>query len=439
LTTAADSMGQFLAAMQGKSTYTKATKQVGEYANTLDTASEAARRSLSAIDELNTLESISSEGVVIKTTAFETGDVSSEALDLMVSFVPILTSLEELKVAIEPFVNGLFVGLEWFLDKILVPLGAWTINEAVPVFLDLLSSAIEFLTGVVAGLVPYGDWLWSNLLQPIAEWTGEKVIKGVSSLTEVLSEFSSWCASEEENISLMSSTILGLLAGIVTYYTVERIPLVIAGISSGLKNFLAILSAGISPIMLAALAVGTLAAGIIYLASNWDKLSGAQKSIAILGALAAAAIAAAVAVAIFHTSWSVGIAAAAIVGGLALLGLTAACLKSGGNTSERVAISFYDGNDFSGSPLPQLAEGAVIHGGKPFAAILGDQKFGQTNVETPLQTMVDAFKIAIADREASSGSNYTFVAQLDGKTIFKETVKQSHIYQKATGHSAFVF
>lgn len=47
--------------------------------------------------------------------------------------------------------------------------------------------------------------------------------------------------------------------------------------------------------------------------------------------------------------------------------------------------------------IPRLATGAVIRGGNPFMAVLGDQPAGQTNIETPLPTMVKAFKQALAE------------------------------------------
>lgn len=440
ITTAADAMGQFLAAVQGKSTYTKAKKQMVDYAKSLDTASEAAKRTVATFDELNVIgENIAESTGTTDSSNFETAMVSSETTNKALDFAPVLASFENLKSACKPFLGEIYEGLKWFMDEILTPLGSWVISEAVTTFLGLFSEALTILTSIIEGLKPYGKWLWDELLKPIAEWTGEKIIEGIKALTEKLSDFSEWCSSDSKNVDLMSSIILGLLSGIVTYYSVKKITTMIAGITQFFKDFILAVSAGISPMMLAAVAVGTLAAGIIYLSSNWDKLSGAQRVITILGALAAAAIAAAVAIAIFHTSWSVGVAAAAIVGGLALLGLTSACLKYNGDTNEDVATSFYGGNDFSGSPLPELADGAVIQGGKPFAAILGDQKFGQTNIETPLQTMVDAFKIAMTDSSVSTGGDYTFVAQLDGRTIFQETVKQSQLYQRSTGHSAFIF
>lgn len=82
--------------------------------------------------------------------------------------------------------------------------------------------------------------------------------------------------------------------------------------------------------------------------------------------------------------------------------------------------------------IPKLATGAVIPPNSEFLATLGDQKSG-TNIETPLATMVEAFKIAMGE----SGGNYTFVAQIDGKTIFSETVKQNKLYKNQTGTTAF--
>lgn len=47
--------------------------------------------------------------------------------------------------------------------------------------------------------------------------------------------------------------------------------------------------------------------------------------------------------------------------------------------------------------IPALATGAVIPGGKPFMAMLGDQRAGQTNIEAPLDTIVEAVKLAIGE------------------------------------------
>jgi hypothetical protein len=51
--------------------------------------------------------------------------------------------------------------------------------------------------------------------------------------------------------------------------------------------------------------------------------------------------------------------------------------------------------------LPRLAQGAVIPPNRQFMAVLGDQTSG-TNIETPLDTMVEAFKAALSESGAQS-------------------------------------
>ncbi|MEG1620995.1 MAG: hypothetical protein RR322_03695, partial [Oscillospiraceae bacterium] len=71
---------------------------------------------------------------------------------------------------------------------------------------------------------------------------------------------------------------------------------------------------------------------------------------------------------------------------------------------------------FTLPPMPQLATGAVIPPNKQFMAILGDQKNG-TNIETPLSTMVEAFKTALSTTplSGSKSSPTTIVLELDGR------------------------
>lgn len=48
--------------------------------------------------------------------------------------------------------------------------------------------------------------------------------------------------------------------------------------------------------------------------------------------------------------------------------------------------------------IPRLAQGAVLPGGKPYLAWVNDQPAGQTNIETQLTTMIEAFTAALDSR-----------------------------------------
>lgn len=66
--------------------------------------------------------------------------------------------------------------------------------------------------------------------------------------------------------------------------------------------------------------------------------------------------------------------------------------------------------------LPRLAQGAVIPPNREFLAVLGDQKSG-TNIETPLATMVQAFKQAMNETGGMGGRQITIVMQLDRREL----------------------
>lgn len=72
--------------------------------------------------------------------------------------------------------------------------------------------------------------------------------------------------------------------------------------------------------------------------------------------------------------------------------------------------------------LPRLASGAVIPPNREFMAVLGDQKSG-TNIETPLSTMVQAFKQAMTETGVAGSRQMTVIFQLDrrelGRTIYQ--------------------
>lgn len=103
--------------------------------------------------------------------------------------------------------------------------------------------------------------------------------------------------------------------------------------------------------------------------------------------------------------------------------------RSGGYGSSRQSIP-----GINRAIVPALARGAVIPPNKEFLAVLGDQKSG-TNIETPLATMVDAFKQAMAE----SGGTTTVVIQLDGKEIARNTVKNINNMTRAAGKPVLLY
>lgn len=106
LNTATETLSRFMAYMSGKTTYTRAKKQVIDYKNAVDSAN----KSLAKFDDLNILDSKSSGGETTGADAFETVDIGE---------VP--NSFKQWKEVYESYIRPTFTAiksaLEWFGDK----------------------------------------------------------------------------------------------------------------------------------------------------------------------------------------------------------------------------------------------------------------------------------------------------------------------------------
>lgn len=101
-------------------------------------------------------------------------------------------SLDRLRKAAQPLKQGLFSGLEWAYTNVFEPLAKWTVQDALPAFLNLLSGGMSLLSSVIEALKPLGGWLWDSFLQPIAGWTGGVVVSVLNGLASALEGISSW-------------------------------------------------------------------------------------------------------------------------------------------------------------------------------------------------------------------------------------------------------
>ncbi len=106
LNTAIETLSRFMAYMSGKTTYTRAKKQVIDYKNAVDSAN----KSLAKFDDLNILDSNSSGGETTGADAFETVDIGE---------VP--NSFKQWKEVYESYIRPTFTAiksaLEWFGGK----------------------------------------------------------------------------------------------------------------------------------------------------------------------------------------------------------------------------------------------------------------------------------------------------------------------------------
>lgn len=357
--------------------------------NTADSA-EKATASFDTLQKINTTPASASDNTIETDTSAITSDTNLQVNKF----------IEKMKEAI-PLISAIAVGLAgWKITNLLSQLGVLSGKQSSGLLISILGLVVA-IYGVLDAWVNGIDW--GNFIT---------IIGGLTLVVAGLWVAFGWVAGA---IGLIVGGVLLVALGISDMVKngvngLNLLTVFVGGVSTAFGILLLktgsvkkALTALFSPTGVLIMGVTLLAAGIGYLAANWDKLSPAQRTITILGALAAALVAAAVAVALFHTSWSVGIAAGTIAAGIALLAGTYLFKKanqSGVNTnlsssgSAPSSISQYAAYATMNNPIPALATGAVIPGGSPFLAVLGDQRKGQTNIEAPLDTIVEAFKAA---------------------------------------------
>lgn len=220
LNTATDTFARFLAALQGKQTYTKAKKQVIDYAKSLKTAQNAAQGALAAFDSINVLSKKDTGGAGGETTgagAFEEAEVGTGMQGIIdkltpfrdllnqwmqeTDFSPLINSFNNLAAACAPFSGYVYDGLLWFMQNILLPLASWTIQDAAPAFLNMLANGMEFLGKTIETVRPSFDYIWSNVLKPIAEFTGETFIWSLGTIGQTFSDLSDLMTEKGDKIN----------------------------------------------------------------------------------------------------------------------------------------------------------------------------------------------------------------------------------------------
>lgn len=324
-----------------------------------------------------------------------------------IDFTPLKTSLAGLGGAF--FDLGAIIGdaLEWAWFNILVPMAQWTMEEAAPAAIDVLSAALSVLNEILLALQPFATWLWESFLQPIAEWTGGVVVTVLEGLATALTGISDWISENQETVEAMTIVILSFMAA----WGIVQLAQVIGGIVTALAAF--VTTGGLatavttalgtavafltSPITLTVAAIGALIAIIVLLVKNWDAVKETAANVwaniqsiwggisdwfqqCVLDPIANGFKGMVNGVIGFLNGMIQG-----IVGGINLVAQALNSLKFsipswipglGGTTFG------FNLPQITAPQIPYLAQGAVIPPNAPFMAVLGDQKHG-TNIEAP--------------------------------------------------------
>jgi len=82
--------------------------------------------------------------------------------------------------------------------------------------------------------------------------------------------------------------------------------------------------------------------------------------------------------------------------------------------------------------LPQLTSSSVVRGGNPYGAMLSMQSRSSSGQGLSVENIEKAMERVMSK---NGGGEYTFVAQLNGKVLYSETVRQDQMIKKSAGKS----
>lgn len=382
-------LAETLAALTGASTFKKAIKYHKEYAEAVNATNNA----LAKFDEINNITTSKSKEEQAFGSMFETAEVG-QGIDINgEKFERISSIFEKLKKI-------------WGECK-------ETLNNLLPV-LDIL------LWDWAAPLIDVGlDWL-------SVIWDG---------FNKVLKAFSDWCVENPEIVKKMADIILAFFVGIELYLIVKKIGNSIKTFSDKLgaliKNIISVNTAS------TILAVGGFAAlllAIVEISKNWGKMNTWQKVASILGAIAIAAAAAAAAVGALQSAWSLGVAAATIVAGVAAIALSI-------KTAQKDAQKAAEINNIKG-----YADGGFVDSGQVFIAReAGPELVGTIGNRTAVANqsqIVSAVSIgvynAVIDAMSKTERKQPPInVSISGRDVFKVVQDESLDYRNRTGEPAF--
>lgn len=319
-------------------------------------------------------------------------------------FSPLLESFDKILIAVKPIVSDVGNLILWFLNNVLLPIAKWGVEQALPTVFDLIAAALKAIHSVIDALKPLGIWLWEEFLQPLGEWTGAVIIAALEKVVEWLTKFASWASQHQTTIENITIAILSFFAAWTITKLISDLGRFFNTIPT-LLGFLGQIDLKFGAIVLVISSIISLAAQV---AKAWDKMTPeeklATKIIAVAGAIALV-----VALVSYQLRDFVGVALAASVAAIAGLSLAGIASSANGRDSARSGYSNpgrYPMSAYTAVPykMPMLATGTVVppRAGM-FAAILGDNN-RETEVVSPLSTMKQALKEALAESNISSGN-----------------------------------
>jgi hypothetical protein len=240
---------------------------------------------------------------------------------------------------------------------------------------------LENIKDRISGIINFAVRFSKKLEETIKDFVNSEAM---SALKEVfglvfkpIGEFLKWLVQNDTGLTILADGILAIGSALATALIAKKI----IDIVEAAKALLALFDLS-NPVGWISLAIS----GLVLVVRHWDKIKETAENV--FNAIKDAGTK--------FVNWINDVLSKAFGGIYDMVKKTFGFIGNLiGNPFDPSSIS----NQLGSSNIPGLAQGSVLKGGDPFLAYLNDQPRGQTNIEAPLSTIVDAFKQALSESD----------------------------------------
>ena len=402
-------VGQFLSGLIAGITGRKQLADAADNATRAETSlgsaakstAKAVKRSLAGFDELERLSQPTgssggggSGGSVDLWGGFTPDPISPEVQALVDKVLALLAplmaiDLEPLRLALQGLwtaftglasVVGDALGFLWY--EILTPFAAWIMEKLAPAFAEGITAKLEMVTAALEPVAEGLKILW-EALKPVVAFIGETVIVILEQwkqtyvlLTDVLRAKAPVITGIFQNIAQMAAAMWAVVEPVLVSLRQT--------FSDAFGSISQSVATAIGFILDALLGLTGFLAGAF--SGNWEQAWGGIKEF-LRGTVNAV-------ISLLNGMISRLVSALnSVISAANRLSFTVPSWVPGvGGKHFGVNMGYV-----SAPQIPYLAKGAVLPAGKPFLAVVGDQKHG-TNIEAPLSTIQEAVALVMGDQ-----------------------------------------
>ena len=186
---------------------------------------------------------------------------------------PMFNSIAGAVEAMRPVFNDILNILEWIYTNVVLPIAKWLIEGVIPAGIDIIKGALQAVHSALEALAPLAQDLWDKILKPVADFLGDVFVAVLQLVAEKLTDLSNWISNNQE----LFSTLVGIVASLVLGFkgvsgAMKAVDIVSKLVTNGMAAVSGAIAFITGPIGIASIAIGALIAILVALILNWDKV-----------------------------------------------------------------------------------------------------------------------------------------------------------------------